>query len=268
MNLDRRLIKKPRIHDIIVRVLVILRRHLAYLKEHPSINVDAFWTDPTPTASKEETRDDNVPISVKTHVEAIGEALEQLSHVGVAIWKSSRITETEQARNSLYEKPDSYHYELLCRVALETLYPSSPKTLVDQLCKSMVDRYARILYRAPIQEALEKDVRIKPTSPRESTEMQPITHDEASMEQHKLPISQSSPSLALPSIESSAFGRNLSAARKMIGPSPTTIRLDKIYGPPVPNFGADGQAKCKWCFQMISQAMAKEGQWTPLGMYA
>ncbi|KAH4177188.1 hypothetical protein HBI49_055760 [Parastagonospora nodorum] len=81
-----------------------------------------------------------------------------------------------------------------------------------------------------------------------------------------MPIPKSPLNLIPPSIKLSTFSSNLRAAQNIVRPSPTTIRLGKIYGPPVPDLDTDGQAKCDWCFQTIDQAIVKEGQWTPRGI--
>jgi hypothetical protein len=206
------------------------------------------------------------------HSEAIDEALEGLSNVSVAIQQSSRVTETVLAKRLMSNRPDSHHFELLCYLVLENLYPSAPESLLFQLRESMVNRYARHLYRGPVQDALERDTRHQPES--QSSHHSPIRvlesrSHETPQERPKMLMSQQTSLLApptLPSIRSSQFSRNFKAAQNIIQPTPTLVNYGKVYGPPIPVFDDSGKARCAYCFQMISKNLVENGEWNALGM--
>jgi hypothetical protein len=247
---------------------------LAVVHEHLPVSPDGVWICSYPFTPKVELSKQQKEQPITYHTEAIDEALEALSNVGIAIRQSSRVTETAQARKSLSERPGNYHFALLSHIMLETLYPSAPETLLLQLRESPVNRYARHLYRVPVQEALEEDVRAHATSAPSITLQQQHRAYEAdsieNMSKQSQTLAPRNASLmaiqALPSIRSSQFSMNLRAAQNFVHPSPTLVRLGKIYGPPVPEFDTAGKARCGYCFHMIDHSLAHNGRWSPMGM--
>jgi hypothetical protein len=239
---------------------------------HLPASSDGIWVCSYPLISKVPLTEEQRAMPITYHSEAIDEALEGLSNVSVAIQQSSRVTETVLAKRLLSNRPESHHFELLCCIALEILYPSAPETLLSQLRESMVNRYARHLYRSPMQEALEKDMRDRPASLpfHDSTNCAPeSTSHEIPSEQPRILIPQQAPLLAphrLPSINSSEFSRNFKAARNFIQPPSTLANYSKVYGPPIPKFDDAGKARCAYCFRTISQNLVKDGEWNSLGM--
>jgi hypothetical protein len=227
------------------------------------VGSDLSALESTPSKEQNETR-------VSYHTEAIHEALVELSNVSVAIRNSSRAAETVQARALLCEQLEMSRYEILCQIALESLYPSAPEALIIQLRESMVNRYARHLYRAPMHEALEEDVRVQRTGQPDfrtpATEQYYENRETPSERLFQVPVSQRKTEMVPPTINSSQFSSNLRAVRDPVLPSPTLVKLSRIYGPPVPTFNETGQAQCAWCFQTINQMMVKKGQWTEQGM--
>jgi hypothetical protein len=235
---------------------------------------DGVWICSYPLNPKIELSEQQKEPPITYHTEAIDEALEALSNVGIAIRQSSRVTETAQARKLLSERPGSQHFELISHIMLETLYPSAPESLLLQLRESLVNRYARHLYRAPVQEAFEKDTRMHSTD--ELSAQSPQQHraygNDAIETMSKQPqtLAPRHATLAAmqtpPSIRSSQFSTNLKAAQNFVRPTPTLVHLGKIYGPPVPEFDITGTARCEYCFHTIDHSLAHGGRWSPLGM--
>lgn len=233
---------------------------------------------PTSSSSSKIDVDDDISTrypssSVEYFLEAIGEALEDLSHVGVAIRKSSQMTETARARKYVSERSEISPFETLCFIALETLHPSAPDSLLQQLCESMVNRYARHLYRAPRQKVLENDSR-QPSvpaktekSPQETT---PATVSVHIQEQSSRPLERrehAPPTILLSSVNSSQFNRFLRIHRTQKSRSGTTVVLSKTRDPPLPPMDESGQLRCEWCFCLIDQNLIEDDHWTSLGRY-
>jgi hypothetical protein len=233
---------------------------------------EGVWVCSYPLVSKVPLTEEQRAMPITYHSEAVDEALEGLSNVSIAIKQSSRVTETVLARRSLSDRPESHHFELLCCIALEILYPSAPETLLSQLRENMINRYARHLYREPIQEALEKDMRNQAASL--ASHHSPIRAYESrnhrsSPGQPTMLAPQQSPLPApptLPSIRSSQFSRNFKAAQNLIQPTPTLVNYGKVYGPPIPSFDSHGKARCAYCFQMIHKSLVENGKWNSQGM--
>ncbi|EWC48473.1 hypothetical protein DRE_02242 [Drechslerella stenobrocha 248] len=165
VNLDRRLHRQPEIRDIVVRLLIILERNLAQLKDCQAtlLGTSSVRVPSQPTQAAT-TVDDGVGIDdmsslVTISLEAIDESLTELSQVGIAIRQSSKTSETVRARRFVAGHANLRSYEALTFITLETLYPNAPESLLAQLSRSMVDRYARLLFRAPRNEVLKGDIR-------------------------------------------------------------------------------------------------------------
>lgn len=211
------------------------------------------------------------------YLEAIGEALEDMSHVGLAIRNSSKTTETARARKFVADRPELFTFELLCFIALEKIYPNAPESLLQQLGESMADRYARHLYRAPRQKALDQDIRRPPgasetpqrntdTSRQESAALVPPP----ASEQPSQPVEELDyvpPIIPLSSADSSRFNNYLRVYRTPKSRSGTTIVLGRTREPPVPLFDDRGEAQCEWCFRDIYQHLVEDGHWNASGRY-
>jgi hypothetical protein len=218
------------------------------------------------------TSTDDSLTSTKHFFEAIDEALEELGHVGVAIRQSSKTTETARARNFVSDRPEMLTFEILCFVALETLHPNAPASLLQQLCDSMVNRYARHLFRAPRQEALEQDTRRPPpVSPEQRTviTLRPKTAAGVTVpEQLSHPVEARDyvrPVIPPSSMDSVRFQEHLRVARTPRSRSGTTVVLGKTHEPPIPLFDDSGQTRCEWCFRLIDQNLIEDGHWSSSG---
>ena len=211
--------------------------------------------------------------------EAIDEALAELSQVGIAIRRSGRTTETARARDDAAAHPDLAVFEATAFLAVETLYPNAPETLQAQLSRSMVDRYARLLYRATRRGILSTDSRKQVAQleePLDSTALQPENTNV------KPPTTQHSGDLALPklsdgqipspsnfvptSLDSKSFRdrlHRLHLPRSRAGA--TTAVLGQSHEPPIPQYEGNLGITCRWCFESIPQSLVENGHWTPDG---
>jgi hypothetical protein len=206
---------------------------------------------------------------------AIDEALVELSQVGIAIRQSSGTTETIRARRFASEFLDLSSIETLAVLALETLYPNATESLLVQLGKSVVDRYARLLFRARRQGSLKRDIRrqlpdpsVAPLiNPRNVEYPQPIQNSGivgrpvnlAEGQHHALPT------IALSSVDLDRFQDNLRMGQTPKSRSGTTVILEKTHEPPIPHFDGSGEVKCRWCLKDIGQSLVKDGHWTKEG---
>lgn len=171
-------------------------------------------------------------------------------------------------------------YEVLCSIALELLYQNSPETLIQQLSESMVNRYARQLFRAPRQNLLDQDLR------------QPVRSDNlTSLGQNfirKIDVSLSTSAIQLYSQDekkSSSTNAPISSVDTLkfqeyrskqdnlkVHPSGdhrpgTTVILGKIQEPPLPVFGGKQQVQCEWCFRPLGTEIVEDKRWSAKGRY-
>ncbi|KAH8889148.1 hypothetical protein GQ53DRAFT_843190 [Thozetella sp. PMI_491] len=284
-NLDRRLHRQPDIRDIVVRLLLILRRNLAQLHECQGQLPQGTLPNPTHTAalvreSEEETLDGgDVAALAAFSLEAIDECLVELGQVAIAIRHSSKTTETMRARRVVSEKRDLgrrlQSFEALAFLALETLYPNAPESLLFQLGRSMVDRYARLLFRALRHNVLSEDIR----EPLRSDTPTPQPHGVTSHKEHLVArekeatrngipaeaTAQVAPTLPLSSINLSKFQDQLKKIQVPKSQAGTTFFLAGTQEPPVPQRNDFGKFECVWCFDDIDSDHFQRGNWTPKG---
>jgi hypothetical protein len=222
--------------------------------------------------TEDDTGNEHSATSTEYFLEAISETLENLSHIGIAIRKSSKSTETARARQYVSERTETQTFETLCFIALEALHPDAPESLHQQLCDSMVNRYARHLFRAPRQKILDQDTRQPSETPfvqhldtlhAEGTAIVPVSV----LEQPSCTIDrQDSTPLAIPlsSIDSSRFDHQLRSAQTPRSRSGTTVVLSKMHEPPIPD---SEQTCCEWCFGKLDRRFVEGENWTDLGRY-
>ncbi|OAL57234.1 hypothetical protein IQ07DRAFT_627111 [Pyrenochaeta sp. DS3sAY3a] len=262
-NLDRRLRKKPAIHDLVVRLLLILKDSLAQLFQ---ISLTAI--------NRTNITD---PFTINKHVlESIEETLEDLSRVAFAIRKSGKVTETARARAFTSERPEVDAYEVLCSISLELLFQNAPESLLLQLCQSMVNRYARHLFRAPRQRVLDQDLRQPARSDTLRKDLIPAA-DILLPTSFDTPIhsrNETRSTLAnapISSIDSVKFQnyrsqQNILKVHKSSNSrSGTTIILGNIKEPPIPSFEGKLQTQCEWCFRPLGREVVENGKWSAIG---
>lgn len=277
-NLDRRLRRHPEIRDIVVRLLVILRRNLTQLRKCPGSQISLISANRAQSAmTGSEVPDKDVEIAdssspVTVALEAIDECLMELSHVGIAIRQSARATETTRARRSVAGHHYLTSFEAVTFLAVETLYPNAPQSLQLQLSKSMVDRYARLLFRASRHGLLKTDIRKQTAAEGLATRggESNIETQEGSGSGKSFKLSerqhQSSPTVAPTSVDLSGFldiRKNVRHSKSRSGT--TTAILGKTPEPPVPQFDGKEEVRCQWCFINIEQSLVNKGRWTISG---
>jgi hypothetical protein len=213
--------------------------------------------------------------------DAIDEALAELSQVGIAIRRSGRTTETIRARQYAATHPDLAMFEATAFLAVETLYPNAPESLQAQLSRSMVDRYARLFYRASRRGILSTDSRkhatqleqsldsnASPSQPQSTNVKPPTIQHSRDFAPPRLPGGQiPAPSDFIPtSLDSKSFRARLDRLRSPRSRAgATTAVLEQTHEPPIPQYDGNLSATCRWCFQIIPQSFVANGQWTPEG---
>ncbi|KAK2849628.1 hypothetical protein FQN49_005573 [Arthroderma sp. PD_2] len=284
-NLDYRLIHQPEIRDIVLRLLLILKRNLTELKVCQKSNGSSYVppqrVDPAPgPKNAEDVMDiDDLQSLMALCLDAIDESLVELGQVGMAIRQSSRTTEIVRARRFASEHQDLSSFEALTFLALETLYPNAPESLITQLSRNMVDRHSRLLLRASRHNALKKDIRrhapnlatddsLAPSGSRPNVDnLQYAQRIDTTSQSFNIAETQYivPPTIAPTSLYLDKFHRKLNepqAPRSRMG---TTVILQRTPEPPVPHFDGNGEAQCRWCFSNIRQNLVKDGRWSSLG---
>ncbi|KAF3317976.1 hypothetical protein TWF173_009796 [Orbilia oligospora] len=290
VNLDRRLYKQPEIQDVVIRLLLILKRNLDQRHQEPKIQHSTIRDSETFSNFVDvDLSVDEISSVITYSCEAIDEALVELSQVAVAIRQSSKNSETGRARKYASENLDLTSLEMISLLALEKLYPSAPESLIFQIAQSMIDRYARLKLRAFRHEQLKVDIRSRPQIPkslsppvREQSLGKFVTIDDTKPEtlsppqniptQNQnilLPKHTKNPQLA-PTITSAnwtQFQGNLDVLRGPRSQSGTTVVLAQKNEPPIPRFKSNQDRRCQWCFTKIGDDYIKEGRWTISGRH-
>ncbi|KAF3192014.1 hypothetical protein TWF788_004204 [Orbilia oligospora] len=297
VSLDRRLYKQPEIQDVVIRLLLILKRNLDQLTEVHDIasgNQESKIQhlpiqDPENLSSSVDVdlNIDEISSVITYSCEAIDEALVELSQVAVAIRQSSKNSETARARKYASENLDLTSLEMISLLALEKLYPSAPESLVFQIAQSMIDRYARLKLRAFRHEQLKVDIRSRPQVPkslsptvREQSLEELVAIDNTkpgnlpppqnilTQNQSILPPKHTKNLQLAPTITSAnwtQFQGNLDVLRGPRSQSGTTVVLAQKNEPPIPRFKSNQDRRCQWCFTKIGDDCIKEGRWTISG---
>ncbi|KAF3103810.1 hypothetical protein TWF706_004844 [Orbilia oligospora] len=297
VSLDHRLYKQPEIQDVVIRLLLILKRNLDQLTEVHDIasgNQESKIQhspirDPENSSSfvDVDLNIDEISSVITYSCEAIDEALVGLSQVAVAIRQSSKNSETARARKYASENLDLTSLEMISLLALEKLYPSAPESLIFQIAQSMIDRYARLKLRAFRHEQLKVDIRSRTQIPkslsptvREQSLEELVTIDDTkpgtlsrpqnipTQNQNILPPKHTKNLQLAPTITSANWTRfqgNLDVLRGPRSQSGTTVVLAQKNEPPIPRFKSNQDRRCQWCFIKIGDDCIKEGRWTISG---
>lgn len=278
-NLDFRLRKTPEIRNIVVRLLLVLRRNFAQCKPSYRLlattlyisNHACFFTVRRCLESDEDITDGSSSY-LKLALEAIDESLGQLSHVGISIRESSKTTETTRARRFVSIHHEALGFEAIAVKAIATLYPNAPMGLQSQLSRSIVDRYARIVYRAPRQDVFKTDTRKRHGVFHSTPNMLPSSTEQIQSQEilagilSGAHVPQAQPTIDLTSIHMSVFrkrhgGMPLAHSRS----DATTSILRDGQEPPVPQPDSAGKRTCYWCFLDLPASYVEDGKWTSIG---
>lgn len=226
-----------------------------------------------PVITEDNIENDGFSSLKEVSLEAIDESIEELSHVGIAIRHSSRRTETERARRFVIDHPKLISFEAWSILVVETLYPNAPESLVIQLGQSIVDRYARLLFRAPRHDVLKKDTRRRTRdatpSPlqdqQEGGDLQPNSDINERLVTRTGVQHHEPPTIALTSVDLNNFQDKLKSTPTGRSRSGTTVVLAGTREPPIPQFDDSGNAQCEWCFSKITQNFVKDSHWNKIG---
>ncbi|EPE08548.1 ankyrin repeat protein [Ophiostoma piceae UAMH 11346] len=269
-NLDSRLRNHPTISNIIIRLLVILRRCLLKVAECPQ----SISSDGKNTSELEPSDDDDDQRSLEQFsLDAIDETLRDLSRIVVDIKNASQSTETVRATRFI-----SAHEDLKTKVrslgqqallAMQVLYPNAPPSLMAQLANGMANRYARLVYRQHRHNALTTSTRQRETTRRPDSPNHARVNVPDRGSATALDIAERNPrgelkrkrptpmarTMAFTSINSQRFHQNRlrpdSAPKSKPG---TTVMLSNVPEPPVP----DKNSPCPWCYTKMDNAFFKE----------
>ncbi|KAF1924939.1 uncharacterized protein M421DRAFT_95083 [Didymella exigua CBS 183.55] len=279
-DLDCQLQRHPEVQDIIVRLLLTLRRNLIQLdvdwelvlqSSSNHIIANRSWSQDAEGEHQDATNADNL---LRGTFQAIDESLEQLHRVGTAIRQSARSTEIARARAYASAHLDLENFEAMALAALHLLYPNAAESLIVQLSESMKDRFAVIQYKASRQGVKSRDQR-----PLSRPKIEHRTHQEQvqkpQMIEHAVqPVQKTAVThTVLSDNKPTTIGTcNLRERFKQIHthrsrPSTTIAHIASTNEPTPPRFRDSNGAilACPWCSMKTSDELTKNGRWTDKG---
>jgi hypothetical protein len=249
------------------------------------IELSSPFSNAKDESDSDESSSSDFKYSTGLTLKAIHESLSELSQVGSAIRQSSTTPEAVRARKfircSRALELEQISFEKLSLIALGSLYPNAPRSLLIQLGKSMVDRRARLLFRKSRHETLGHNVRSHAVEPETTEQTAPLSDagSKSTMLPPQTPAAQklgTSPAsrqhapgstIAPSSFHPSQFATKRKAASLGIPKHGTTMVLASKNAPPVPNFKNGEETICHWCFKSIRKSLVENGGWSKLGMY-
>jgi hypothetical protein len=211
-------------------------------------------------------------------LQAVEEALTRLNRLGVMIRHSSRGNIAARA-NWFATGHDMVFFENLSFSSIEVLYPNAHKALRHRLSKSMVGRYATMVYvqsrQSTPQTSGTKPSHVIPiitesneagvTRPPNPLRTQPSSIATPST---SLPASRSKP--GAPSSESDLSSWNTTLFRKMVNsPYPTGLPMHKTSSlhvnqgkyPQPPEKEDATIVTCKWCSEPLTKEAVEGSNW-------
>ena len=203
-------------------------------------------------------------------VSSIDRTLMQLSHVGYSIRNSSRTTETTRARRFVAVHHDMSLFETTAFQAIAILFSRAPDALQSLLGRSMVDRYARVLYRTRRQDGLSSDGRHQVSGPMTTL----LKRNSATNFQVKLRSTvdiqiaapRALPTLELTSVHTSEFRKRLqSPAGPKFDSGVTTVLLQHCQEPVLPPLRSEDGRTCRWCSKTLGLHEIEKDRWTVRG---
>jgi hypothetical protein len=211
-------------------------------------------------------------------LEAVSKAVDRLNHLGIAIRRSSVVSQATKAR-AFAERFDLNSFERVAYLSLQALYADASQGLLERLARSMTETYARFLHRKSRQGRLqtrrrrveipehlyrivedeiidaEKEMQMSNTisTPESSTDLlTPMSRFSRRQITRSLPLSEPT------SIDSKEVREKF---KKLLNPSvkrKTMSILANQVDYPRP---AKGSLICDWCFSPIPVESAEGAQW-------
>ncbi|KAJ8117108.1 hypothetical protein OPT61_g1615 [Boeremia exigua] len=278
-DLELRLRRQPDIKDIVIQLLIILRRNLTYLiSEFNSKERQQDMLFDTIKLARDGNMDSNSPAYLRfIFLKAIAESLKELSRIGDAIRQSSRTPEVIRAGIYAAKHLDIDSYETLSVISLQTMYPQAAEGLVTRLTESMVNRYAVIRFREFRQGVLSNDTRAlrhrKPSNTQDTKDeptKPPVRLDETSTLmkrpiEHPLVVQSN---VAPTSLNEERLRENLEQRSFPVVQRGTTIALPRSKAPPRPLlYDKNGiELPCPWCSKKVGRELITKNKWTPVGI--
>ncbi|KAL8364519.1 hypothetical protein RB595_003682 [Gaeumannomyces hyphopodioides] len=269
LSLDHRLRNSPEVKSLVVQQLHIAKRNLnaaveLVSKRDAGIDQVAHLVE-----------EDNVPRllpALKATFAGIEGALDRLHRLGAAIRQASAGQLTSRAKHFAGDERLN-SFELLAYSVLDALYPAANPNLLEHICKSLAEKYQRVLYLEAWKKQYRQvhssrprlhSLRSKLRAPQEPPKVQSgdAGGAERSTGRSDAEGYQPSPSKPshdiLPSVRSSAFSEgafNRSYQPTLLPPDlprrPTASIGTSlaVYTPPQILLDNAKYADCRWCFR-------------------
>lgn len=190
------------------------------------------------------------------------------------------------ARNYATENRDLEYFETIALISLERLYPNAPATLRKQLCDTMTDRYAKLVYNAHCRSTCQADGQqdAKAASLKKEKLQEPeLTYSEkddgdtdtvqkvhslSKFEKMALKDQQSGPTSSfdtrrLYEVLSDQYKPDVSQSRSSV----SVYQIDnQLHEPQPPRFeNGETHISCAWCQEIIDQSFVTEKGWSNKG---
>lgn len=264
--LDTRLRNLPDLQDLVARLLDILRRSLQQCKNEANNQEEAYQA---PMDFDESHRKASIQMAALT---AIDNTLSRLNRLGVTIRRSSH-GKIDMRAKIFTAALDLDSFAYLCAKAVHALYPDAHQSLKDYLCKSMIDRYGKILFLNSRHKKLE-------TRREPRLGLSPILEYPNNETQTNVPMAQ--PARAIPVVanlqkphpplsRSDLSSVNIQEIKRRLRlPYEASTNFHKTTSvqvnqgnyprPPVANGDNDNFA-CDWCSELLNKKTLSESEW-------
>ncbi|KAL7921134.1 hypothetical protein ACQKWADRAFT_327919 [Trichoderma austrokoningii] len=245
----------PEVKSLVVQQLHIAKRNLNAAKNRSSEAVELVGTkDGGVDQVAHLVEEDNVlqlSPALKATFAGIEGALDRLHRLGAAIRQASAGQLMSRIKPFASDERLNY-FEMLAYSVLETLYPAANPNLLEHICKSLVEKYQKVLYL----EARKRQYQLAdnvprgplPWSPKLRAPLKPPRVQNGDEPSHHL----------LPSVRSSAFSEGefnrgyQQTSRPSDSPRRPTASIGTslaVYTPPQILPDNAKYADCQWCFK-------------------
>ncbi|KAL7624378.1 hypothetical protein AAE478_005942 [Parahypoxylon ruwenzoriense] len=259
-SLDRGLRNREDVRDIVVLLLTMLRRNVAFLPKCPPLDPDEDTASSYSNRSDSDA-DSDVEMTSENNLfnialRGIDESLAELNRMGVAVRQSSSAPETIRVRNFAARNPDPSMFEMKASIAIESLYPGAPNSLRQQLVRAMIYRQSRVRFRKSRHEKLavhRRDLAQVAQTGQGRTRIKDLLRSfskSISPSQNTLKVKDNKPE-TVTSMNTKLLVENLVKAGEE---------------PPVPKaHGKTSDLKCEWCFRILEPSFIENERWTVRG---
>ncbi|KAF3289921.1 hypothetical protein TWF970_003664 [Orbilia oligospora] len=286
-SLDSRLKSTPDIRDLVIQLLLTLKRNIQYgikfESTRPKLGSILVDNDRTKTEVGEqfEVAQQAVLPMTQAALDGIHGAIDRLHRIGTTIRKSSTSNFLSKGRRlGQNHNDEDEFFKNIASLVISGLYPSISEKFIEQLARSILVRKQRLSYQRKHQRKLEK--RYKPQKetviilePVPDIELSHVEIqqklDESSGVETSVPPNDTGTisskvdayTATLPSvINSFNFRLHLNEApRAALGPpSTTSIAHGNPYPSPPKTQPGDKYCQCEWCFVEL-EVLEDKAQW-------